>query len=238
MERLKIYKKDLDYSYTLGPFPTFEIIKYRPDLIIRVILSEEFNEKEKMIRLLEEKNIDYTFEEKTLERIGNRKKIFAAAVFKKDHATIEEGNHLLLEEVRDMGNLGMIMRSMAAFGFKDLVLLGNSCDLYHPKVVRGSMGSFFTIRVSHYPHLQAYKRDWEKQKQYAFLLNPESKKVDEVDFIEPFTLCFGNEGAGLTDDFLTEDIQPVFISQTEEVDSLNLTLACGIGMYESRRGNV
>lgn len=238
MERLRAYKKEMEYSYTLGPFPTFEIIKKRPELIIRVILSGEFNEKEKMIHLLDSKAIPYTFEEKTLERIGNKKKIFAAAVFKKEIPEIEGDNHLLLEEVRDMGNLGTIIRTMAGFGFKDLVLIGNTCDYYHPKVVRGSMGSFFSIRISAFKTLEEYLEKWPNHNLYAFVLDYSSRKLNETQYIMPFTLCFGNEGAGLSEAFSKEGIQKVFIPQTDEVDSLNLTLACGVGMYEAWRNYV
>lgn len=238
MERLRAYKKDLEYSYTLGPFPTFEIIEKRPDLVLRVILSEDFREKDKMIQMIESEGIPYTFEEKTLERIGNKKKIFAAAVFKKELDPIQEGNHLLLEEVRDMGNLGTIIRTMAGFGFKDLVLLGNTCDVFNPKVIRGSMGSFFGMRISAYENLSEYRKQWEDQNIYAFVLDDESRRLHEIQYETPFTLCFGNEGAGLSEDFYGEGIQKIFIPQTDEVDSLNLTLACGVGMYEAWRHHV
>lgn len=238
MERLRVYSKEMGYSYTLGPYPTFEIIKKRPELVIRVILSEGFREREKMIRLLEEKGISYTFEEKTLERIGNKKKIFAAAVFKKELEPIKEGNHLLLEEVRDMGNLGTIIRTMAGFGFKDLVLLGNTCDIFNPKVIRGSMGSFFGIRISAFENLSEYRKQWKEQNIYAFVLDEESRRLPEIRYETPYTLCFGNEGDGLSEDFYGEGIQKIFIPQTEDVDSLNLTLACGVGMYEAWRHHV
>ena len=238
MEKLRVYKKDLPYSYTLGPFPTFEIIEKRPQWVSRVILSKDFSEKEKMIEKLEDKGISYSFEDKTLERIGNRKKIFAAAVFDKVESPVEKGNHVLLEEVRDMGNLGSIIRTMAGFDFKNLVLLGNTCDPFHPKVIRGSMGSFFTIHLSCYKNLEEYKRAWPDQKIHGFLLNKASTKVHEEKFEEPFTLAFGNEGAGLSEDFHNEEVSPVFIPQSDQIDSLNLTLACGIAMYESRRKHV
>lgn len=91
MERLRVYSKEMGYSYTLGPYPTFEIIKKRPELVIRVILSEGFREREKMIRLLEEKGISYTFEEKTLERIGNKRKFLRRLFLKKSLSLLKKG---------------------------------------------------------------------------------------------------------------------------------------------------
>ena len=59
MEKIKQYKKDLNFSYTLGPFPTFELINSKPEIVKKVILSKDFTEIDKIINLLEENNIAY-----------------------------------------------------------------------------------------------------------------------------------------------------------------------------------
>jgi TrmH family RNA methyltransferase len=61
-----------------------------------------------------------------------------------------------------------------------------------------------------------------------------AKEIREIEFKEPISLVFGNEGKGLPDKF--KDIgQSVYIEHGEDIDSLNLSIAAGIGMWESVR---
>lgn len=227
----KVYKKNYSYSYALGPFPSIELIQTKPEVIDRVILSEEFNQKEELISLLKEKQLTYTFEEKTLERIGNRKKVYVATLFQKYTTEISQGNHLLLDQIDNMGNLGTIIRNMCAFGYYDLVLIGETCDYFDPKVIRASMGSIFKIRMEHFDCIEDYQNKFQRSV-YAFMLDKKAKRLGEMSYDVPHTLAFGNEGAGLGDDY--RRFQPVMIEQSDHVDSLNLTIACGIGMYKGR----
>lgn len=234
MEKLKQYRKSLEYSYTLGPFPTFELIENKPEVVERVILSEEFNDLDKITNLLKVNNIPYYFEPKTLERIGNKKKIYVAGVLKKYSQDIENGNHLVLDNISDMGNLGTIVRTMVAFNIRDLALIGNSCDIFNPKVIRGSMGALFKIRFQYFSNLEEYLKQFNNNK-YAFILEDDSKYVSKQNIIEPYSLIFGNEGTGLGSEYYRDDINKIIIEQSEDVDSLNLTIAVGIGMYTIER---
>ncbi|MDL2310988.1 TrmH family RNA methyltransferase [Peptostreptococcaceae bacterium OttesenSCG-928-C18] len=232
MEKLKQYKKTFDYSYTLGPFPTFELIEYKPDVVEKVILSEDFTEVDKITSLLEEKNIPYYFEPKTLERLGNKKKIFVAGVFHKYDEGILAGNHLILDNISDMGNLRTIIRTMVAFNIRDLILIGSSCDIFNPKVVRASMGALFKIRFNYFSNIKEYLEKFNNNL-YGFMLEDDSKNISNISIEEPFTLIFGNEGSGLGEDYKMDKITKVIIEQSKYVDSLNLTIAAGIGMYSA-----
>ncbi|HHX67139.1 MAG: RNA methyltransferase [Miniphocaeibacter sp.] len=230
MEKLKQYKKEFNYTYTLGPFPTFELINSRPEKVERVILSEKFNELDKIISLLNEKKIPFSFEPRTLERIGNKKNIYVAGVLKKYAENIKEGNHLVLDNISDMGNLGTIIRTMVAFGLKDLVLIGNSCDIFNPKVIRGSMGALFKIRFEYFKTIEDYIKKFNNKK-YAFILDEDSKDILKTNIEKPYSLIFGNEGSGLGKEYYRADIDKIIIEQSSEVDSLNLPIAIGIGIY-------
>ena len=231
MEKIKQYKKDFNYSYSLGPFPTFELIKSKPEIIEKIILSKDFNELDKIIKLLEEKNINYSFDTKVLERIGNKKNIYVAGIFNKYDEKINEGNHLVLDNISDMGNLGTIIRTMVAFNINDLAIIGNSCDIFNPKVIRGSMGSLFKIRFEKFKSFRDYEKRFNNNK-YAFLLDNSSVNLQEVEYKKPYSLIFGNEGSGLGMEYSKEDINKIIIEQSKEVDSLNLTIAVGIGLYK------
>ncbi|MDO5755859.1 MAG: TrmH family RNA methyltransferase, partial [Tissierellia bacterium] len=148
MKKLRKYKKQMAHSYTLGPFPTFEALKKRPEMIERVVYSDIFHEKEKLIALLEKFDIPYGEEPRTLERISGQKNIYVAGVVQKKSYNLEkEKNHILLENIRDMGNLGNICRSALAFNCKNIALIGHCCDYFHPKVIRASMGAFFQQNI-------------------------------------------------------------------------------------------
>ena len=71
----------------------------------------------------------------------------------------------------------------------------------------------------------------------AFLLNEESENLSDIEFKKPYSLIFGNEGSGLGKEYLKSNINKVIIEQGKEVDSLNLTIAVGIGIYKGIRSN-
>ena len=52
MKKYTKYKKDLEYSYTMGPFPTYELIENKADIVEEVLISEDFNDTEKLINIL------------------------------------------------------------------------------------------------------------------------------------------------------------------------------------------
>lgn len=234
MEKLKTYKKDMEYSYTFGPFPTMELVLSRPELVERVIMSENFTEKEKFEKIFKENNIFFSYEDKTIKRIGKRENIYVLGVFKKFNCKLDKDkNHLVLDNIRDMGNLGTIIRAMTAFDIENLALIGNTCDIFNPKVVRGSMGALFKIKFKFYEDYREYKEEFPKNKGYAFMLDDTAERLHNIEIQKPYSLIFGNEGSGLGEDYEKDgDIQKVIIEQSEKVDSLNLSIASSIGMYE------
>ncbi|WP_300410473.1 TrmH family RNA methyltransferase [Lagierella sp.] len=233
MMRLKNYKKEFDYSYVLGPFPTLELVETRPEILKSVYISPDFNRLEETKKLLNGLGIPYEIDQKNLNRISTKKKEYMAGVFNKYKGKISPGkNHILLDNVSDMGNLGTIIRTMVGFGYKDLALVGNCCDIFNPKVIRGSMGAFFKINFEEFSTLDDYKAIHDN-KIYGFMLKEDSKNIKATKFEDDFTLAFGNEGRGLGEEYDNATISKVIIPQSEDVDSLNLTIAAAVAMYEA-----
>lgn len=162
MKKYTKYKKDLEYSYTMGPFPTYELIENKADIVEEVLISEDFNDTEKLINILNDKKIPYTISSKQINKISLKDKEYVIGVFKKQKSKLQEKNHIILDGIDNMGNLGTIMRSMLAFGYKDLALISNTCDVYNPKVVRASMGAFFKLNIQRFDNLQDYKKISQK----------------------------------------------------------------------------
>lgn len=229
--KYKSYRKEDSYSYIFGAFPVIELLESKPEQVIEVIISGKYNELENLVTILESKGINYSIDDKTINRIVNKGNIFVVAVFKKIEQAIEDDNHIVLHSPSNMGNLGTIIRTMVGFGIHDLAIIGNSCDVYNPMVTRASMGAFFKVRIEFFNDMDEYLKKFKDRKIHPFMLSLKNPlKLVDVKPEEKFSLVFGNEGSGLPDSF--EDIgEPIFIPQSDEVDSLNLTMAAGIAMF-------
>ena len=234
MEKIKKYTKDESYSYALGAFPSIEAIKTIKEDIITVFIHSKYKDKDNLINYLKKENISYSISDKAINRLAKKGNTLVIAVFKKNLKEVTSENHIVLEEVSNMGNLGTIIRTMLAMGIKDLVTIGNSCDIYDPKVIRASMGAIFKIRHKHFDNMKEYFDTYgENRDIYFFLLNEDAEKLNDLskNKNKNFSLVYGNEGSGLKDDY-KEYGKSVFIPQTEDVDSLNLPISVAIGIYE------
>ncbi len=103
--------------------------------------------------------------------------------------------------------------------------------MFNPKVVRSSMGALFRLRHKYFDNFKAYRAQNKEQEVFTFMLNGK-KPLTVADCPKPelFTLVFGNEATGLDDMYLDVGTS-VIIPQSPDVDSLNLTIAVGIGTY-------
>ncbi|MFM1582006.1 TrmH family RNA methyltransferase [Helcococcus bovis] len=234
MSKYKKYSKKEDYSYTLGAFPTIELINSDKNVKI-VFIDERYNDKENLIKLLKEKHIRYEFASNVIRKLADKENIFVVGIFKKETRDVIKGNnHVVLHNISDMGNLGTIIRSMVGFSIYDLVLVGNVADVFNPKIIRASMGAFFKVRISHFDTIEEYIQS-HKNNLYLFMLSMNDEdSIYKKRVKSPYSLVMGNEGSGLPNDF-EKFGEKVFIPQSEDVDSLNLPIATSIGLYEFRR---
>lgn len=234
MRKYKKYSKKEEYTYALGAFPTWELLESGKKVEM-VFIDDKFTDKEKLIDELNRRNIPYEIAPNQIRKLSNKENTYVIGIFSKENNEILKGeNHVLLHDISDMGNLGTIIRSMLAFGVKDLALIGNVVDIYNPKVVRASMGAIFKIRFSIFNDMEEYIEKY-KNNLYLFMLsNDERDSIYDIEIKRPFTLVMGNEGAGLPKEFEKYG-KKVFIPQSKDVDSLNLPIATSIGLYEFRR---
>lgn len=231
--KIRPYKKDLPYSYTCGVFPTIELMDHCPSAVFRVILSEKIGKGGDLIRERASKHgISVVVDDKTIQRLSPKENCFAIGVFAKYTCALEpRRNHIVLVNPSDMGNLGTIIRTLTAFGFQDLALIRPCADPFDPRVVRASMGAVFRIRLSLYDTFENYQQICGVRDYYPFMLN--GAPMEELTFTKtgkPYSLLFGNESSGLPERFLQLGT-PVRITHENTVDSLNLTIAAGIGIH-------
>lgn len=234
MPALESYRRELDYSYAPGVFPSMEAMLKRPELVRRLLVSAKGQESEgvqKLMALAEERRIRVEVADKALSRISGKENCFAAAVFEKQPAKMEQGDHIVLHHISDAGNLGTILRAALGFGYRDIAIIRPATDVYDPKVIRASMGAIFSLRVHEYEDFEAYRKEFPGHAAYPFMLDGSQMLEDAVSQVQrPCTLIFGNEGAGLPAEFSRLG-QPVRIPHSNDIDSLNLSVAAAIGMY-------
>ena len=81
-----------------------------------------------------------------------------AVAYQKENSFEKLGNKvILLENIRDLGNLGTIIRTAVAFGIDSIVLYGETVDLYNPKVVRSAVGNLWKINIVQIFNLKVLK---------------------------------------------------------------------------------
>lgn len=140
---------------------------------------------------------------------------------------------ILIDQVRDPGNLGTILRAAEAMGASGVVLTPGTVDAFSPKVIRAGMGAHFHLPIQHLPwhEIHAYLKELP-----VFLATSDAEKsLWEVDFTQPCTLLIGGEAFGaspLGEQMATSRIN---IPMAGRAESLNAAVAAGILMAEVMR---
>lgn len=143
----------------------------------------------------------------------------------------------ILEEVRDPGNAGTIIRAADAAGADAVILSGRSVDLYNPKVVRSSTGSIFHIPIAIDVELEAVL-----EQARAAGLQIVAADVKGEDLLEarrdgmlakPTAWLFGNEARGLSDEQLSHADRIIRVPIYGKAESMNLATAASVCLYES-----
>ena len=138
---------------------------------------------------------------------------------------------LLLENIKDLGNLGTIIRSSVAFGAEAIVLFGESVDIYNPKSVRASVGNLWKIPIIHIKDLDELKEIFADFERIATL--PRSKNMLKTFKIKtPSLIMFGSEADGLSDELVKFSTDSVKIEMAQTVESLNLATSVSVILYE------
>ncbi|NLK75500.1 MAG: TrmH family RNA methyltransferase [Clostridiales bacterium] len=231
-QQIKPYKKSFEYSYTLGAFPTYELILNRPDIVRKVLVHTGYTDYENLSNICNKNNIILEFNNKTIAKISDKENCYVAGVFNKYEEELNEDKpHIVLVNPSNMGNLGTILRTALGFGIKDIAIIEPCADVFNPKTVRSSMGAIFKLSHHIYKSFDDYRAKYPSHDIFTFMLNgSKTLNINDCPEVEKFALVFGNEASGLDDSFL--DIgTSIFIPQSPEVDSLNLTIAVGIGTY-------
>ncbi|MGI6423335.1 MAG: TrmH family RNA methyltransferase [Candidatus Dojkabacteria bacterium] len=236
LPKIKRYQKKFEYSYAFGAYTVIDLLKRYPNLVYKVLLKKEGDESDgvdMVKKLCSKKNIPLEYGERQIEKIAAKENTYVVGVFKKYSSKLEEGaNHLLLVNPSNMGNVGTIVRSMLGFGIRDLGIVKPAVDIFDPMVIRSTMGAIFSINFEFFNSVEEYVERYSNNL-YLFMLDGKESVVD-VRFEKPFTLVHGNESSGLDERYRNLG-KSVYIPHSDDIDSLNLSVAVGISMWEASR---
>ena len=159
------------------------------------------------------------------------------AARKEDFINLPGSNFIVLDRLQDPGNIGTILRTADAVGYKLAILMKGTADVYAPKVVRAATGSLFRMPVVSMASAKelAEFTGAAGKKLTATCLDARRWYYDE-DLTHDIALIIGNEGNGISRDLIeSSDIQ-IKIPMQGNIESLNAAVAAGVLMYEAMRG--
>ena len=228
----KKYQKSFEYSYTLGAFPTIEMIKAKPECVKEVYVHSTFKDTQMLEKLCNDNNIRIIQSDKAINRLSDKDNVFVIGIFEKFSLELDNTKpQVVLVNPSDMGNLGTILRTCAGFGIYDIAVISPGADIFNPKVVRSSMGAIFRLRHKYYDSFDEYRNENPNHEVFTFMLNGRKQlTVSDCPKPELFALVFGNEASGLDNSYLDRGTS-IIIPQSPDVDSLNLTIAVGVGVF-------
>lgn len=146
-----------------------------------------------------------------------------------------KGIQVALDDVRDPGNLGTIIRLCDWFGVQHLICSDNTVDCYNPKVLQASMGSLARVNVL-YTKLETFFTNENSLPVYGAFM--EGQSVYEEQLPDEAILLMGNEGKGISEQlerYLTKKVSIPQFGNSNETESLNVAMATSILLSEFHR---
>ena len=143
---------------------------------------------------------------------------------------------VLLEGIKDAGNLGTILRTASAFGIDAVILYGDTVDLYNPKCVRSTVGCLWKTPVIKIEKVKELKDIFTSFERVATL--PKGDNVIGLSDYKPsekVLIMFGSEADGLSEELKNFATKNVTIEMVENVESLNLSISVGVVAYKLKQ---
>ena len=142
---------------------------------------------------------------------------------------------LVAESPEKPGNIGALLRTADAANIDAVIIVNPLTDFYNPNIIRSSVGGVFTVPLAtgSTKEVIAYlKRN--NISIYSAILQ-ESVPYDTIDFRTPSALVIGTESTGLTEEWRNDSTAKIRIPMEGKLDSMNLSVAAGILIFEAKR---
>ncbi|HEU0252318.1 MAG TPA: RNA methyltransferase [Pyrinomonadaceae bacterium] len=214
-----------------------------------VIVSEELLEKERAAAVIDQiasvsKRVA-SVSEKLLESVSYTKTPQGIIVLAQRPASSEQrlaasldANSLLvvLHQINNPVNVGAILRTAEAAGASGVITTQTTSDPFSPKSLRGAMGSAFRLPIWTGPNYSQVMA-WCRQREIVTVCADVEATVSytDLDWTGPHALLLGPESTGFTTEELNEADQRVSIPMKGAAESLNVSVAAGILLFEAAR---
>jgi TrmH family RNA methyltransferase len=154
-----------------------------------------------------------------------------------DNLELNSNNLLILvaEAPEKPGNIGALLRTADAANVDAVLIANPKTDLFNPNIIRSSVGCVFTnkLAVGSTSEIIAFLKE-RKVAIYAAALQA-SKNYSEMNFTSSCAIVVGTEDTGLSEEWLKNSTQNIIIPMQGEIDSMNVSVAAGILVFEAKR---
>ncbi len=213
-----------------------ELFACRPELVKTVFVTEEYLKENPVegfdVVILPDFILNSLCETKTPQGV------VAVAAFPEAASVGFIGDALVvyLDNVKDPGNVGTIIRTADASGADAVVLSKECADIYNSKTLRATMGSVFHINVFYEDEYLSVLKQLKENgfNIFAGCLDAENFIYDE-NFKSKSVICIGNEAHGISPELIKIGVRKVKIPIPGKAESLNAAVAGAIMMYEAVR---
>jgi TrmH family RNA methyltransferase len=234
--QIKKYRQEHQRFLVEGAKSVQELLKSDLETELLLCTPKFFIENEKLLKKISVEQISQT----ELEKLGTMQSNDAAlAVVKmrKSEVLIAQENEfvLVLDDIRDPGNLGTILRIADWYGIKKVICSDSTVDFYNPKVVAASMGSFTRIKT-YYSEISVYFENINKKENIEIIgtfLN--SENVHHFEFPKSGYIVLGNESNGISAEVEKIITKKITIPRFGEAESLNVGIATAVVLDNLKR---
>jgi TrmH family RNA methyltransferase len=209
-----------------GPKLVKELIESKNAELTQVYTLNEWAEENKdLLKDISVTAINET-ELKRISQLTTPNKVLAVVKkFEVNEPVIKERISLVLDAIRDPGNLGTIIRIADWFGISQIICSGDCADMYNSKVVQATMGSIARVNVF-YTDLPVWLKQSPGVRIYAAML--EGKDATKMSAIKEGLILIGNESMGIDKEVLSYANEKISIPRKGRAESLNAAVATGI----------
>ena len=151
------------------------------------------------------------------------------AVVRKNVSNEITGNVVILDDLRDPGNIGTIIRSAVAFNYETIIISPNSADVYNIKIIRATEGMLYKINIV-IKDLNEIIPDL-KNKGYKIVGTDVQKGSHPYKISSAHALIIGSEAKGMSNDVKKLCDEFFYIPMSEKCESLNAGVSASILMY-------
>lgn len=150
---------------------------------------------------------------------------------------LNEGNFLILvaEAPEKPGNIGALLRTADAARVDAVLIANPKTDIFNPNIIRSSVGCVFTTRIATGTTREIIEYLQRKKVNIYSAALHASINYSQIDFTGSSAIVVGTESTGLSKEWLKQSTQNIIIPMQGEIDSMNVSVAAGILIFEAKR---